>query len=111
MDNIRELARECVRLWPSVSDLNGAALAECKRLDRHGLPAQHVGYFVGPIRHAVEVECERRGWSWSWHMFEPGSYGFDAELHDLRRICESGTTPIECALLALKWLLENSWEG
>ena len=111
MGDVRELARECVRLWPhEFVKSKGSALAECMRLDRHGLEAQQDDYFTGPIRHAVEVECERRGWSWSWHMFEPNSYGFDAELHDLRRVCEDGGTALECALHTLKWLLENPSE-
>jgi hypothetical protein len=120
MGDVRELARECVSLWDMTSPIGGRInqwWAVHRSLDSIRVyGTDEYSRKVGAIRHAVEVEAERRGQpSLRWERERGGKWAFTApsatrvghpEDKDVQ--CHSqGDTALECALLALKWLLEN----
>jgi hypothetical protein len=131
MGDARELARECLDLWTGRTGTRNqgsgccpiAQWAEVRRslvmLASGGGCA--FGERVGVLRHAVEVECERRGWGWEWVANPLEGYRFNVSVWSIEygsdTFCNvaglsklAGSTALECALLALKWLLENPVE-
>jgi len=125
MGDVRELARECRALWLNTNSKEIAlvrhwsSVVDALNQISAGVAAHGLG--VGPIRHAVEVECERRGWGWEWfanplegHRFNASvwstEYGSDTYYNVVGLSKLRGTNTLECALLALKWLLENPAE-
>jgi hypothetical protein len=126
MSDVRELARECHkamvlhhRLGADEAEVLGhltywlspiyKILWTCGYGDPSHLAAD--GALVGPLRAWVEKECERRGWAWeltcasSHYQFSTCAWGEPYEL------IASANSALECALLALKYLLENPVES
>lgn len=110
--DVRELARECLAAIIEGIDTSSSS-ASCDALEFviDGYRCNS-GSLTGPIRRSVEVECERRGWGCVWKRDLRFSYWLAVE--DVNKwptiASRTGKTALECALLALKWLLENPSE-
>ena len=120
LSDVQELARKCQELW-SDRPFDGFSAA----IPWHAVGVAiglaqtgEVGFGddVGPIRHAVEVECERRGWEPTWTAYLKNGWTCriakrtsEFTWKTLAFIDESASA-LDTALLALKWLLENPVE-
>ena len=115
MGDVRELARECRELWAASDDGDRRPFAPWAMVDR-GLGNIVAGREVTPasvgwFRNAVERECEQRGWGTEWRRYREGGHGFGTKGFKTHLELEFGSpTALGCALLALKWLLENPVE-
>ncbi len=106
MSDVRELARECLRLYAFISPVMHDALHDVvDGVSDHG-------HIIGAVRHAVEVECERRvlHYQWGSMALEGGALWHYCLIGGISGQETGGSAALECALQALKWLLENPVE-
>jgi hypothetical protein len=122
MADIKGLALDCRRLWAAkeAPDPNDGTwdlwILVDNALSSASIGIPDYGQMVGPIQHAVGVECVKHGWFPEWSLHPTYGWTFYAmewdeglkiggDIQDF-----DGVTFLECALVALKWFLENPME-
>ena len=117
-----EIAEQCRALWAKHRIINDGSTAwkewwvveYCLIYASHAVIGTDNGHTTGPIRYRVEEECTRRGFQWRWQNLGTDTTFRAWEMEQERwvRIDHVNVRgdSLECALLALKWFLENPVE-